>query len=202
MEKLKLNIQRFADEGTTITDEGNTNVDTSKSDEGNSAVKNDLSFTELLKNPEYQREFDKLVNKSINTAKTNWEKDYNARLEAEKTEAEKLAKMDADQKIQYELEKATKEKEDLQNQLNAINLYKTASEIATEKELPIGYLDLVDFSRETAETITAKIDKLQELRTKDLQNYLNSKMKQATPQEKKDDDQTYDPYIEGFKSEY
>lgn len=204
MEKMKLNIQRFADEGAvqdttqtaTAQPEGITKPD------GNNAVANETpSFNDLLKNPEYQREFDKLVNKSLSTARTNWEKDYTAKLEAQKSEAEKLAKMDADQKIQYELEKAKSEKEALQNQLNAINLYKTASEIATEKELPIGYLDLVDFSKETAESITDKIDKIQELRQKDLQAYLNSKLKQTTPTEKSDASAKLDPYIVGFMSE-
>lgn len=199
MEKMKLNIQRFADEGATNTDttpvekpEANTEDNSSK----------ELSFTNLLKNPEYQREFDKLVNKSINTAKSNWEKDYNAKLEAEKTEAEKLAKMDADQKMQYELEKERNEKQALQSELNSIKLYKEASDIATSKDLPIGYLDLIDFKSETAESLKDKIDKLEEIRQKDLQTYLSSKLKQKTPEEKPGNVDTIDPYIEGFKSEY
>ena len=110
--------------------------------------------------------------------------------------------MNAEQKIQYELEQSRKQNEDLQSQLNAINLYKTASNIATEKELPIGYLDLIDFSKETAETITNKIDKITELRQKDLEGYLNNKLKQKTPTEKKDGIEKLDPYIEGFKSEF
>jgi hypothetical protein len=198
MKKLKLNIQLFAEEDTAGTIPTGEPVAT----ETEKSVENDTpSFTDLLKNPDYQREFDKLVNKSISTAKTNWKKDYDAKLEKERSEAEKLAQMDAEQKIQYELDKAKAEKEALQSELNAINLYKTASNIATEKELPIGYLDLVDFTKESAETITEKIDKLQELRQRDLETYLNSKLKQSTPQEKKDNDKAIDPYVEGFLSE-
>lgn len=196
-EKMKLNIQLFADdggEGVIDTPTPTTEVEQPKATEP-------MKFTDLLdSNKEYQKEFDRLVEKSLGTARANWEKDYNAKLEAQKTEAEKLAQMDAEQKIQYELEKAKSEKEALQSQLNAINLYKTASEIATDKEVPIGYLDLIDFSKETAETITGKIDKLQELRQRDLQSYLNSKLKQPTPQEKVET-KTIDPYIEGFLSE-
>ena len=105
MEKMKLNIQRFADEGATTTDTASVEKPEANTEDNSSQ---ELSFTDLLKKPEYQREFDKLVNKSINTAKSNWEKDYNAKLEAEKTEAEKLAKMDADQKMQYELDMQVK----------------------------------------------------------------------------------------------
>lgn len=196
MKFIKLDIQLFAEEASIETP--NTSE---QSGENNNVENKEPSFTDLLKKPEYQAEFDKLVNKSLDTARNNWQKDYDAKLEKERSEAEKLAQMDADQKIQYELEKAKAEKEELQSQLNAINLYKTASGIATEKGLPIGYLDLVDFTKESAETITTKIDKLQELRQKDLETYLSSKLKQNTPQEKKINDTKIDPYIEGFLSE-
>ena len=198
MEKLlKLNIQLFAEEGETS--ETSVSTETATTDKKESET---LSFTDLLsKNPEYQREFDKLVDKSLNTAKTNWKKDYDAKMEKERTEAEKLAKMDAEQKIQYELEKANNEKAELKSQLDAINLYKTASDIATERELPIGYLDLVDFTKETADTINSKIDKIVELRQKDLDNYLKTKLKQDTPTEKTTKSNVVDPYLEGFNSD-
>ena len=156
--RMRLNIQLFAEE--EVVEEQTTTEE---------VVEQEPSFVDLLKNPKYQAEFDKMVAKSINTAKTNWQKDYDAKLQAEKTEAEKLAKMDADQRLKYELNKEKSEKAELQSKLNAINLYKTASDIAVDKELPIGYLDLIDFSKESAETITSKIEKLQELRNKDLQ---------------------------------
>lgn len=196
MKFIKLDIQLFAEEASVEA------PSTQEQNGENTTVENkELSFTDLLKKPEYQAEFDKLVNKSLDTARSNWQKDYDAKLAKERSEAEKLAQMSADQKIQYELEKAKAEKDELQSQLNAINLYKTASGIATEKGLPIGYLDLVDFTKESAETITAKIDKLQELREKDLETYLSSKLKQNTPQEKKINDTKIDPYVEGFLSE-
>ena len=133
--KMRLNIQLFAEE--EVVEEQTTTEE---------VVEQEPSFVDLLKNPKYQAEFDKMVAKSINTAKTNWQKDYDAKLQAEKTEAEKLAKMDADQRLKYELNKEKSEKAELQSKLNAINLYKTASDIAVDKELPIGYLDLIDFS--------------------------------------------------------
>ena len=194
MKKMKLNIQLFAEESV---DAGNVATEeTQKVEETKTPT-----FTELLKNPEYQREFDKLVDKSLNTAKANWEKDYQAKIEKEKTEAEKLAKMDADQKIKYELNKIKTENEELHSKLNARDLYKTANDIATEKGLPTGYLELIDFSKESADTITNKINQLQEIRAKDLENYLNSRLKQPTPQERRMETKKIDPYVEGFMSE-
>lgn len=195
MRKLKLNIQRFAEE--MANNEGVVETTTEPVVE-NQAVEKAPTFTELLKNPEYQREFDKLVSKSLDTAKTKWEEDYQAKV----TEAEKLAKMNAEQKLKYELEKSNKERDEYKAKLEAGNLYKTASDIATDKGLPIGYLDLIDFSRENAETITSRIDKLVDLRNKDLEGYINAKLQQPAPQEKHITEyQELDPYVEGFKAE-
>lgn len=193
---LELNIQMFAEE---TQNDGQATDNSSQENKGGEQTP--PTFTELLKNPEYQREFDKLVGKSLETAKTNWTKDYEAKLQEQKTEAEKLAKMNAEQKIQYELEKEQKLRADLEKKLNAVELYKTASGIAKDKDLPIGYLDLIDFSTETAETISGKIDTIIELRNKDMEAYLNSKLKESSPKQKKEQPK-YDPYIEGFKSEY
>lgn len=198
MKRMKLNIQQFAEEGAN---EGAVAETVTEPAVENEQPKQEAkaTFTDLLKeNPDYQSEFDKLVSKSLETAKGKWEEDYKAKI----TEAEKLAKMNAEQKLKYELEKANKEKEDYKAQLEAGNLYKTASDIATDKGLPIGYLSLIDFSKENAETITKKIDDLVGLRNKDLEDYLSNKLKQATPKEKKSEAKEEDPYIQGFKSEY
>ena len=172
---MKLNIQQFAEEvneADATETVAETEVETEKAEE------KEITFKELLeKNPKYQSEFDKLNAKSLETAKTKWEEDYKAKL----SEAEKLAKMNAEQKLKYELEKSNKERDELKAQLEAGNLYKTATDIANDKGLPIGYLGLIDFSRENAETITKKIDELVDLRTKDLEGYLNSKLQQPTP---------------------
>lgn len=196
MKRMKLNIQYFAEgEGETPAVENPT---VEGQQEQKPAVETKATFTELLKDPEYQREFDKLNAKSLETAKAKWESDYQAKI----SEAEKLAKMNAEQKLKYELDKASKERDELKAQLEAGNLYKTATDIANDKGLPIGYLGLIDFSKENAETITKKIDELVDLRTKDLETYLNGKLKQETPKEKKEGSQELDPYIEGFKAEY
>lgn len=196
MKEMKLNIQLFAEEGASDVGEPMAQ------EQPQAQVENQQpTFTELLKNPEYQREFDRLVNKSLSTAKTNWEKEARNQWEKEKTEAEKLAKMDADQKIKYEMNKIKQENEELHGRINAQDLYATASNIATENGIPNGYLSLIDFTKENADTITEKLSKLQEIRQKDLENYLNSRLRQPTPTERRTQPKKIDPYIEGFLSE-
>ena len=194
--KMKLNIQLFAEGGEGAEDMG---ADNAQADVSNAQPEpqKEVTLTELLNgNPKLQSQFDSLLAKSnqtaIDNAKTKWQ-------EAQ-TEAEKLAKMDADQKTKYEMNKLKQENATLQGQLNATNLYKQASAIANEKEIPLSYLDLIDFTKESAESIAAKIEKIAETRSKDLEAYLSSKVRQRAPQERSVP--TIDPYVEGFKSEF
>lgn len=196
MKRLKLNIQLFAEDGAVDTGTPvESNVETNNVSAGE--PQKELTLTELLSgNPKLQSQFDSLLAKSnttaIENAKVKWQ-------EAQ-TEAEKLAKMDADQKIKYEMNKLRQENEKLSGQINATNLYKQASAIANEKEIPLSYLDLIDFSNESAESIAAKIEKIAETRSKDMEAYLSSRVRQRAPQER--DVPTIDPYIEGFRSEF
>lgn len=194
--KMKLNIQLFADGAEGAEDVGSDGAE-AVVDKVQPEPQKEVSLTELLNgNPKLQSQFDSLLAKSnqtaIDNAKTKWQ-------EAQ-TEAEKLAKMDADQKAKYEMNKLRQENATLQGQINATNLYKQASAIANEKEIPLSYLDLIDFTKESAEGIAAKLEKIAETRSKDLEAYLSSKVRQRAPQERSAP--VIDPYVAGFKSEY
>ena len=56
-----------------------------------------LTFDEILTDKDYQAEFDRRVNKAIetatNNAKSKWEEEFKVKMEKERTEAEKLANM-------------------------------------------------------------------------------------------------------------
>lgn len=136
-----------------------------------------LTFDEILGDKEYQREFDKRVAKALETAKTKWEDDAKAK----QTEAEKLAKMKEDEKHQYELDKANQRAEDAIAKLNAYELKNTALKIAQEKGLDITLLDDIDYSKQTAETITAIIDTKKAVFDKALEKAINEKYKEESP---------------------
>ena len=67
-----------------------------------------VSFDDFLKDPKNQAEFDRRVGKALETSRSKMQADIDARIEAAKTEAEKLAKMNSEQKEQYEKEKREK----------------------------------------------------------------------------------------------
>jgi len=101
--------------------------------------------------------------------------------EAKRTEAEKLAKMDAEEKHKYELEKANKEREDALAKLNAYELKEEAIKIASAKELPISLLSVIDYTKENAESIKTKIDEIEVVYKQAIQNGINDRMKEKTP---------------------
>lgn len=197
--KLYLDIQLFADGGG----EGDTTPTTEPiNDEGSTQPEEvQLTLDDILaSDKEYQKEFDRRITKSLETAKAKWKTEYDAKLQAEKNEAEKLAQMNAEQKLNYELKKVKAELADKNNELNSINLYKEACNIAKEKGLPIEYLDLIDFNKQNAETINTNIDKLLEIRNKDFEMSLNNALKEQKPYQRKNEKEKIDPFIAGFNS--
>ena len=100
-----------------------------------------MTFDEILQDKTYQSEFDKRVAKALETAKTKWEKEA----EEKRTEAEKLAKMNAEEKHKYELEKAMKEKEEALSKLNAYELKEQATQL--RKGVAYSLLNVIDYTK-------------------------------------------------------
>lgn len=179
--KLKLKIQLFAE------DEGEQDP---KNNEGDGQVQNSqeqkpLTFQELLdSNKEYQAEFDRRVNKGIDTAKTNWETEYKKQLEAEKTEAERLAKLTEEERIKEEMEAKDKKIAELEAKENARTLKDETLKIFTKKDIPLAYIDLFDFNNISADKIAEKVELLSNNLSKDKESWLNNVLKQNPPTQK------------------
>lgn len=168
-----------------------------------------MTFDEMLaSNKEYQSEFDRRLTKSNNTflenKKSEWEKEYTERLQREKTEAEKLAKMSVEQQLNYKISQLEKELQDRDNKLNASQLRDTTNNILIEKGIPSSYLKMFDFNNETADSINSKVELLSNIRSQDLEDNLNKTLREDTPSYYNNDnnnDNETDPYIAGFMSE-
>lgn len=166
-----------------------------------------MTFEEVLQgNKEYQKEFDRRLAQSNETflknEKIKWEKEYAEKLEKEKTEAEKLAKMNTEQQLNYQIKQLKNEIAERDNRINANQLKETTTNILIEKGIPSSYLQMFDFTKETADTINSKVELLTNIRSQDIQENLNKTLRQTGPRyvsQEEDDD--IDPYIEGFKSE-
>lgn len=135
------------------------------------------SFDEFLKDSKNQAEFDRRVQKAIETAKTNWQEVMNN----EKSEAEKLAKMNKEQKLEYQAQKAEKEKSNAIAELNAYKLKEQALNIASEKGLDVSLLNYFNFSTAKADELNTKIDEISSAFNKAVEKAVNERLKEDTP---------------------
>lgn len=134
-------------------------------------------FDEFLKDSKNQAEFDRRVQKAIETAKANW----NEVMNNERSEAEKLAKMNKEQKLEYQAQKAEKEKLDALARLNAYELKEQALKVASEKGLDVSLLNFFDFSTAKADELSEKIDEISNAFNKAVEKAVNERLKEDTP---------------------
>ena len=105
--KVPMNLQLFAEgDGAGTGDEGgNGGGAGGTGDDGNEPQ----SFDDFLKRGGNQAEFDRRVQKAVNTAVTNAQEKWQALTDDKLSEAEKLAKMTKEEKAQYMQKKKEKE---------------------------------------------------------------------------------------------
>lgn len=99
---------------------------------------------------------DKRISKSLETAKSKWETDSQAKIEAAKTEAAKMAQMTAEEKAQLEEEKKQKEEAERLADITRRELRIEAYESLAEKKLPKELIDAVVLT--SAEECTKSIE--------------------------------------------
>ena len=155
---LKMNLQLMADTGagggTPSQTDGGDNTDAGASEGSNTggADNQTPSFDDVLSQNNYKAEFDKKLKQALQTAQTEWETQQQEKI----TEAEKLKKMNADEKAKYELDKRAKEVDKKEKDITTRELKAQAYETLAEKNLPKELIDALNFS--DAETCNASIE--------------------------------------------
>lgn len=163
---LPLNLQLFAEEGTPP--------------EGENKGAETQTFDDLLKgNKDYQAEFDRRVSKGLETAKAKWQQEAEAKIAEAKTEAEKLAKMNAEQKAEHERQKRDKELADREALLTLRELRAEAAVTLSEKGLPKELIDSVNFK--DADSCKKSIESLETVWRAAVQSGVEERLKGKTP---------------------
>lgn len=150
--KIPLDLQHFADSGDgagagdgngggTDGGGGTGGADTGAGGDG----KEPPSFDDLLKGG-HQAEFDRRVQKAIDTALTNAQEKWQALTDDKLSEAEKLAKMNKDEKAQYLSQKREKELADREAGIIRRELMAEAKNTLTEKKLPVGLAEVLNYT--------------------------------------------------------
>ncbi|MCG7406773.1 DUF4355 domain-containing protein [Paenibacillus sp. ACRRX] len=141
--RFPLNIQLFADgegtgEGAALGTTEGAGQDGGQAGQGGKEPDGDKSFT--------QADVDRIIQDRLGKAQSKWEKEYQAKLDEAKTEAEKLAKMNTDQKAEYDRQKREDELATREAEITKRELRATALESLADKGLPKQLADILVYS--------------------------------------------------------
>lgn len=155
------------------------NAEQNQNTNQNQGTQTPISFDDFLKDSKNQAEFDKRVQKAIQTAETKWK----AKNDEAKTEAEKLAQMNETEKLQYQLQKQQKDNEEIRKKLNARDLKDEALKIATTPDTAFDpeFLNLFEFENMSAEQLQEKTKLLKSIQDRIVEKAVNEWSKEKPP---------------------
>ncbi|MCB6571173.1 DUF4355 domain-containing protein [Eubacterium limosum] len=150
-EMIPMNLQLFAedaaDNGGDGAGEGIDNAAGAESaPEEKTQEKPPKTFEEILSNKDYQAEFDRRVQKALETQRSKLEVLFDEKA----TEAEKLAKMTEKEKAQYLQQKKEKEMADREAAITKRELAAEAKNTLAEKKLPVSLAEVLNYSNADA----------------------------------------------------
>lgn len=162
-----------ADTGTGVNGSGNTgNTDTTTQNESTS---NEQTETNQNERTFTQKDVDKIIQERVAKEQAKWEK----KVQDERTEAEKLAKMNADQKAEYEKQKREDELAKREKDITTRELRATAYETLAEKNLPKELVDILNY--ESAETCNKSIEAVEKAFQSAVEKAVNDKLRGGNP---------------------
>lgn len=141
---IPMKLQIFADggAGAGTNDNGGDNG----ADNPGGTDPKPVSFDDFLKGDGNQAEFDRRVQKAVNTAVTKAQQKWQALADENLSEAEKLAKMTKEEKAQYLQQKKEKELINREAEITRKELMAEAKNTLVEKKLPAGLADVLNYA--------------------------------------------------------
>ena len=136
------------------------------------------SFDDLLKNKDYQAEFDRRVQKALGTAKEKW----TVLMDDKLSEADKLAKMNKEEKAEYLRQKQEKELKDREAAITRRELMADAKNTLAEKKLPVGLAEVLNYG--DADSCSKSIEAVEKALQEAVQAAVEEKLKGGTPPKK------------------
>lgn len=149
-----MNLQLFAEgegDGSGAGDDGGAGA-------GSGDGGNEMSFDDFLGQAENRAEFDRRVQKAVNTAVTKAQEKWQALTDDKLSEAEKLAKMTKEEKAEYKNRKLEKELADLKRQNAISEMSKTARKMLADEEINIPDELLAHLVSESAEDTKTAVE--------------------------------------------
>lgn len=181
--KLPMDLQLFAEGGDGAGADGSNGGGSGES-EGTGGEGGDTppSFDDFLKTGGNQAEFDRRVQKAVNTAVTNAQEKWQALTDDKLSEAEKLAKMTKEEKAQYMQKKREKELTDREAAITRKELMAEAKNTLASDGLPQELAEVLDYS--DADTCKKSMEKVKEVFQRAVKTAVEEKLKGGKPPKK------------------
>ena len=155
--KLYRALQIFA-EGEGIGTPGEPGGNDPGAGSGTPTQAEPLSFDDFLSQEGNQAEFDRRVQKAINTAVSNAQKKWQTMTDGKVSEAEKLAQMTSEEKAEYRAKKAEQELADLKKQMALGDMAKTARKMLSEENITVPDEIIMNLVSDDAEKTKSSVE--------------------------------------------
>lgn len=179
-----MNLQLFAENGDdtgTGTGEGG-GIGAESAGTAQTAGKEEpakaKTFDELLTEGSYQAEFDRRVQKALETQRSKLEVLFDEKA----TEADKLARMTKEEKAQYQQQKREKELSEKEAAITRRELMAEAKNTLAEKSLPVELSEVLNYS--DADSCHKSMEAVETAFQKAVQAGVEDKLKGGTPPKK------------------
>lgn len=182
--KVPMNLQLFAEGGDGAGADGGNGGGSGEGAGGEGGVGGDTppSFDDFLKTGGNQAEFDRRVQKAVNTAVTKAQEKWQALADDKLSEAEKLAKMTKEEKAQYMQQKREKELTDREAAITRKELMAEAKNTLASDGLPQELAEVLDYS--DADTCKKSMEKVKEVFQRAVETAVEEKLKGGKPPKK------------------
>lgn len=186
--KLPMDLQFFAESGDNGDDGGADGGNGSGSETGGDGGNKNSgqSFDDFLKTAGNQAEFDRRLQKAVNTAVSNAQEKWKAMTDDKLSEADRLAKMTKDEKTQYLQQKREKELSDREAAVTRKELKAEAKNTLAADSLPIELAEILDYSN--ADSCKTSMETVKKAFQNAVQSAVESKLKGDKPLKKATED--------------
>lgn len=182
--KVPMNLQLFAEGGDGAGADGGNGGGSGEGAGGEGGAGGDTppSFDDFLKTGGNQAEFDRRVQKAVNTAVKNAQEKWQALADDKLSEAEKLAKMTKEEKAQYMQQKREKELTDREAAITRKELMAEAKNTLASDGLSQELAEVLDYS--DADTCKKSMEKVKEVFQRAVETAVEEKLKGGKPPKK------------------
>lgn len=143
-----------------------------------------------------QSDVDRIVSERLRREAEKWERELEHKVSSKLSEAQKLAKMNKDEKAEYTLSQREAEVTKREAAAEKKELMLRAKDILSSRSLPIELSNVLDYS--DADKCKTSIDNVEKIFRESVQKAVDEKIKDSKGTPKTGEEKTKDPFLEGM----